>query len=322
MAPILIDSRDLIKLGFISVLTAAFVFASGVFFGHQQATAFYLPGSEPAPLALPEKITAIDSDIEPQLPEIIDAGEEIDVDQPLVESKKTSHLLAEKKITSAFSNTTKVDSSPSSGAITSEEHQVKDVAHDNIQPVNLDTTKTEKNTDKADTDTGFIQQDRPVLVSSLTSDELDKIKYSIQVGMYSRLQNAELMMEQLQLQRLNAYVSEFTNKKDESRYNVRFGYFVNKGAALSALATYKSDRKGDGYLVRFSVDNISELARVADTEKPVIIEKASESLLPTTKPSDTIRQEELPVNTVSTIDIMMETQTGALAESQIKTLSN
>ena len=41
---------------------------------------------------------------------------------------------------------------------------------------------------------------------------------------------------------------------------MRFGYFVDKKSALKALEKYKSSKKGDGYLVNFSAENIIDAA--------------------------------------------------------------
>jgi hypothetical protein len=86
MAPILIDHRGLVKIGFISVFTAVFIFISGLISGYQRAAAIYQPGSDQAPLALPEIATGAAADIEQHKPEMIAAGEAIDVDQPDVQS--------------------------------------------------------------------------------------------------------------------------------------------------------------------------------------------------------------------------------------------
>ncbi len=82
MAPILIDNRGQIKLGLISVLITVIVFAAGFLSGYQQATTFYAAGNEVEILALPVPAVLLETDVEPQLPDIIVAGADIDVDQP------------------------------------------------------------------------------------------------------------------------------------------------------------------------------------------------------------------------------------------------
>ncbi len=142
------------------------------------------------------------------------------------------------------------------------------------------------------------------IVSIFTSDELSKIKYSIQVGVYGRLINAENMMRLLQAQKYDAYVTDYTNKKNEIRYNVRFGYFSDKKSALETLAEFKTSQQGDGYLVKFSSDNIVKVAGVADIEKiadvPVRNNETDNRVTPVTAPSASTQDK------VSQADILID----------------
>lgn len=337
MAPILIDSRDLIKLGFISTLTAIFVFSTGFLFGHQQAASFYLTDSVSVPLSLPEKITGINIDIEPQIPESIEAGEEIDVDQPELKSKKIAHPIVANKTTPEISNAGSQNLTFSVGNKLGDDKpltakQSINAESESIQAASVktsvdgisETTPSENanNTIITNIDIDAIQKNQLIAVSAFTSDELDKIKYSIQVGMYGRLINAENMMGKLQAQQLDAYVSDYTNNKNEVRYNVRFGYFVDKNAALSALEKYKSDQNGNGYLVKFSVENITNIARTENIKQPIIIEKSGKNLTPETKSLDAIQDKTLPVDTLSTTNVLMETQAELLLKNQMEILVN
>ena len=337
MAPILIDSRDLIKLGFISTLTAIFVFSTGFLFGHQQAASFYLTDSVSVPLSLPEKITGINIDIEPQIPESIEAGEEIDVDQPELKSKKIAHQIVANKTTPEISNAGSQDLAFSVDSKLGDDKPLAAKQSINAESKNIQAASVEtfvngisettpsgkaKNKISTNTDIDVIQKNQLVAVSSFTSDELNKIKYSIQVGMYGRLINAENMMGKLQAQQLDAYVSDYTNNKNEVRYNVRFGYFVDKNAALSALEKYKSDQNGNGYLVKFSVENITNIARTENIKQPAIIEKSGKNLTPETKSLDVIQDKTLPVDTISTTNVLMETQAEILVKNQMEILVN
>jgi hypothetical protein len=88
--------------------------------------------------------------------------------------------------------------------------------------------------------------------------------------MYGRLANAENMVKQLQESDFDAYVSGFTNKKNETRYNVRFGYFLNKQTAKSALKQYRQSEKADGYLVKFTADSVTRQStdRLVNNRQP------------------------------------------------------
>jgi hypothetical protein len=85
---------------------------------------------------------------------------------------------------------------------------------------------------------------------------MDKIKYSIQAGVYGRLANAENVMEQLKAEKFDAYVSEYINKNNKVRYNVRLGYFVDKRSALPTLYHFRREKNSEAYLVKFSADAV------------------------------------------------------------------
>ena len=305
MAPILIDSRDLKKIGFISALTAMAVFSVGFLSGHQQAASFYLAGSVQEPLSLPEKISTIESDLGQKIPAVIDAGEEIDVDQP--QSKASSSLAATKKISENINDTDVIDSALAEDnefdgeilvtdkSINAEVENIKHVSDEAGITVISEENISQSTAGKDSINTAVDPNYQPVVANSFTVDELSKIKYSVQVGMYGRLINAENMMELLQAQQLNAYVSDYTNNKKEVRYNVRFGYFVDKKAALSALREYKSSQNGDGYLVKFSVENITNLARAKNIKQPVL-DESSEGLMPESKDLEPVHDKILPVD--------------------------
>ena len=311
MAPILIDNRGLIKLGLISALSAVIVFAAGFFSGYQQATTFYATGSEIETLALPVQAVLLESDVEPQLPDTIVAGADIDVDQPQVESKANTKTKANAKngvveskpsISSKKEkvNKTKTSETPVSTKLVSLEQASKPNNKVSSDDKNIASKNNQFSIKEAVTSNSFqnesgksVAAKEPdlMVVASLTSAELNSIKYSIQVGIYGRLINAENMMRLLQAQNLNAYVSDYVNKKNENRYNVRFGYFMDKKSALSALTKYKNKQKGDGYLVNFSVENITRLAEAKNLKHETATEKTKKNSSPETKPSEVMSTE-------------------------------
>lgn len=101
--------------------------------------------------------------------------------------------------------------------------------------------------------------------------EMAKARYTIQVGMYGNIINADNMVSLLQAQNMQAYLSEYYNRKNELRYNVRFGFFANKREALAALEQYKSEHNGDGYLLRFSAESLARLT--AERESAEVMEQ-------------------------------------------------
>jgi cell division septation protein DedD len=276
MAPILIDPRGLIKLGLISLLTLLVVFFAGYFSGYQKAVVFYTTANEIEALDLPEHGAKDSSDVNAQLPKMTVPGEEIDVDQPVDikpdlardNSSQTEGLViaqAENTTTEIPTKVVGVSSDDITQLDMTEEAIAKLSPKKLIEVIPDDATQLKKE---------YIE------ISNLTADALDEIKYSAQVGVYGNLVNAENMVKLLQAKSFNAYVSDYTNKKNETRYNVRFGYFLDKKSAISALKKYKKSEKGDGYLVNFAVDSIVSLANknVVKPVVPAVVKDKTESL--------------------------------------------
>ena len=252
MAPLLIDGRDLIKYGFITVLASVFIFAGGVFYGYQSAASFYLAGSDSEPLLLPIKAALADQVREPTIPEKIVAGEHIDVDQPDAASAREHTAVI--KAGSDESEITKQAMMEKEQDIVVAKTKAGQAAEGGNEPARPEVTPAQ--TSQAGTGMDQRENIESIDVSALSADELDSIKYSIQVGMYGSLANAENMVKRLQANEFDAYVSGFTNKKNETRYNVRFGYFLDKQAAKSALKQYRQSQQADGYLVKFKLDSM------------------------------------------------------------------
>lgn len=286
MAPILIDSRDVLKLGFISMLVMILSFTGGFLFGHQRATVFYQTGSDIQSLSLPDQLFTREGIVDSQGPSIIEAGEEIDVDQPEIKMQATnssSNVMAAPVETSAVVTVTTSENKEipaiQKNTVTtitevSKVEQLTESNENNLE-VKIQSTKSVKNKDDRSTKDNSSSANESIssaeasIITAFTSDELKKIKYSIQVGMYGRLMNAENMMKMLQAQQFDAYVTDYTNRKNEIRYNVRFGYFSDKKSAIASLDRFKTSQKGDGYLVKFSADNIVKVADATNIEQAV-----------------------------------------------------
>jgi cell division septation protein DedD len=270
MTPILIDNRDLIKIGFSTIIITALVFSGGIFFGYQQAAGFYQYRSMVKALTLPEVPVNLRDQ---QIPGVIVAGENIDVDQAEAESQKS----VQPSTNSIISDTTASASSANGG-----QSQASAEANDAIESKSDKTLSESINKQavhpgthpEAEESISELQADaEPADNTEMTSIDFDKVKYSIQVGMYGSLANATNMMKMLQVQQLDSYVSNYKNRKNEPRYNVRFGYFLDKKTAITKLNDYKSKVKGDGYLVRFSGDNIVNPANAENAEFSVNVDE-------------------------------------------------
>ena len=345
MAPILIDNRGLIKLGLISVITTVIVFAAGFLSGYQQATTFYVAGSEVEILALPVPAVLLETDVGPQVPDTIVAGADIDVDQPQVESKaNTKNSAVESKVFTSSNNekVNKTNEAPTSNKPASLGHASiaqsgklrNKVSSDDTNTLNNNTRFSIKESSIKESsikesiketvasnsfqnesgESAATKEPDLIVVASLTSAELNNIKYSIQVGIYGRLINAENMMRMLQTQHLDAYVSDDTSKKNEIRYNVRFGYFVDKKSAISALKNYINKQKGDGYLVNFSVENITKLADAMDLKQSTTTEETEKKLSPATSPLEITGDKVSQADVVSTSTVLADAQSQVIVE--------
>ncbi len=314
MAPILIDSRDILKLGLISVLTVVLIFAGGFFTGHQRAATFYQAGSEVRALSLPAQDLAMESIAGSQMPEIIEAGEEIDVDHPEVvmhaeaASVKLKNNSATEPVAVNLAEKRKATVLPITAAAKTENIEQKTLQKDKVI-----AEKRTTGSKKTDSESSIIKEIVSTVDTSikntLSLDELSKIKYSVQVGMYGSLVNAENMMKMLQAQHYDAYVTDYTNRKNEVRYNVRFGYFTDKQSAIEKLTGFKTGQKNGAYLVRFSAENIVNVAGAADIDKiadeAVRIEK-NDSIIPVPVPAAV-----MPDN-ISSADVIKNTLLGNL----------
>jgi hypothetical protein len=299
MAPILIDHRGLVKIGFIAATSAVLIFVSGFFSGYQRASVIYQAGSELTSLALPEIVVSETADIEQQKPQVIAAGEGIDVDRPVEKGGV---------ITTAITATHEINSGPViyGGSILNDAKDKGDIKNSNDHEV------SEKEKDA--TVNGYNQVNHIVAkeispleipsaqIFAADSDTLKKINYSIQVGTYGRLANAENMVRKLQTQNLDAYVSEYSNKKDKILYNVRFGYFVDKKTAVSALDEYKNSQMGDGYLVKLSAKNDTTTAEAEAIKQPTTIEQGDNDLSP--EPISAPASSDAPQEKISLLEML------------------
>ena len=200
-------------------------------------------------MLLPVKAAIADQVREPKVPETIVAGAEIDVDQPgatATEEGATGNKTDPDIVAIA------VDMKAGKAL-----HNINDVSEAEAAPEQIKPQHKQVNTRQSLKNIELQKDVGSVDISSLSSAELNSIKYSIQVGMYGRLTNAQNMVKQLQAKDFDAYVSDFTNKKNETRYNVRFGYFQDKQAAKSALKQYRQSQQADGYLVKFAADSVN-----------------------------------------------------------------
>jgi len=315
MAPILIHRRDLLKFGLLFIFIATSVFSGGFLFGYESANTSYQAGGEVKSLALPYYAVA-DSEFEPRSPKVIAAGAEIDVDDPDAKStaviaKSHPPILVDEKVTdeilvvaeSSIKDTVATDNVSTDKGLSLIAKKVEDVSK-SVRAAEMMNNVSNVTARDLPADAITLDKKEPVVLSSLTAEELNAINYSIQIGMYGRLNNAEKKMKVLQQSNVDAYISTYLNKKNETLYNVRFGYYPDKKSALAALRKYKNIEDSDGYLVKFAIESIVNLASLEEVESSASVRENESEIAPASSAMavDKISQTESlnPVDNIST----------------------
>jgi cell division septation protein DedD len=307
ISPLLIDSRGLLKLGFSLTLTVVLVFGGGVFVGFQRATTIHSAADDTQVLVLPEQVVVSENSLSAYPPEKVEAGEKIDVDEPEsvsapvpapvpVSSKPIKNVhtaiktLAKKQQSMVPGTASKHPENGDSKTPPAAMALSKETIHDSPPSAKVKHISAATNNDAIIPSPVKITNTKETNDIKLRDLKLRDIKYSVQVGMYGRLYNADNMVKMLQAQQFDAYISDYKNKKNEVRYNVRFGYFTNRKSAIQRLKKFKDDQVGDGYLVRFSADNI------VNTEGVVTTAKNTEKLIGEEKPASEVAISNILIN--------------------------
>lgn len=236
-APVLLDQRSMIRFGLVMSLFLVIIFMSGYVVGFQQAETRQAAPVARFELELPEPVASAVDETVPQTPVHAEPGEDIDVDS--ADEMELAQL-------------TDVP------VATSQSHKPATRISDNPEVIDTDSHSSSSNNDDVITvsmgiggpltsDPGQDDVDKSILYGNATRESA---LYSIQVGMYSSLDNAERRVEELNNTELNAYYDEYLNKNNNTRYNVRFGYFANHRSARRALEIYQQEMSGTGYIVK------------------------------------------------------------------------
>lgn len=270
MAPILLDKRDLLKLGIVSVLTIVLAFAAGFKFGQRQAVfSQATPGIEHAALgpvqASPaskasnlrqynDAISASSSGSEPAVATASDTGSKTKDALP-TEKSHVAKVADKRLVGQQHSSQQEIGQpQPSKQQPSKQQPSKQQVQLHQVESTN----KTRSASDSLRTGEVAVQANATALEKD-SGSSTDVAKYSIQVAVYARLINAKSMMESLQEKNLDAYITDYINKKNRTRFTVRFGYFKDKDSARQALKSYIRKHDGDGYLVNFSSDDIVDV---------------------------------------------------------------
>ncbi len=279
MSPVLLDHRNL-KWIWLSVgLLVAMTFFGGYILGFEKSNNKWLAKLDPVEITLPNALFSDLIAVEPQIPEIVEPGASIDVDNvdaPVIE--KVVAIAA--KVESPIIESTSIEEKPLKSKFENNTVQLDDEQKKTALESYADVSSTPINTTSETVPVAFTTTTETGLVSSYgvpgiggpaqheqnvesSSDLLietvdivddateETARYSIQVGMYKSFDNAAAKVEQLINSDLSGYLQDYKNKNDEMRYNVRFGYFNAFSNAEQALAIYQKSYSGSGYIARF-----------------------------------------------------------------------
>ena len=268
MTPILLDQTSIFRAGVAVSFTMLVVFSSGYYIGHQKAdSGKSIELNKTIALALPGPAHADTSEYGPQTPREQIPGAYIDVDSP----NETSAGINSKQqaVTQAHSAGADVENVINETTSTIETPAVSGVAavQDN-QQVHLASLAVTADVFQAAGDTDVIHKTDDQAVNKVDSQHFsgaiesgaqaqiidtataEDARYTIQVGAFADSQNAIRRMSELESQNLSAYTDGYTNKRNELRFNVRFGYFKDKSSALAALNSFEQNMSGSGYIAR------------------------------------------------------------------------
>ena len=265
MKPVLLDQRSLFKAGTGIFLGMLVVFFSGYYLGHQKAA----PGdgiklNTTMALALPRPAYADLAELEQQPPRSPGPGANIDVDSPDPAANAAAVVIGGGVPGGSVpgadgSNTIAgiIEDSVAAGSV--------DPANQQLQLASLGaaTAAITKESEAAVVEPvrqgrpGAASEPAPARIEGAGSESMitdnasaDDARYTIQVGVFADEQNALRRKSELESSQLSAYITRYANKRDEPRFNVRFGYFKNKSSALAALQTFEHHMSGSGYVAR------------------------------------------------------------------------
>ena len=260
MTPVLLDQRSLFRAGISITCGMLVVFSSGYYIGHQKAGPGRSLGlNKTIALALPRPAHAEPAEYEPRIPRAQIPGAYIDVDSPQhtadgVETGQQTvaqERKAKTEVETVIQQTTDIIEQPAAADVSTgqSDQQLRLASLDMAPAVFSSGNETDVIEQAAE------QQFNNTIESGNETDITDTAsaedaRYTIQVGVFADSGNALRRMSELESQNLSAYTDGYTNKRNELRFNVRFGYFKDKSSALAALNSFEQNLSGSGYIAR------------------------------------------------------------------------
>ena len=239
MSPVLLDHRNLKWIWLSISLLVAMTFFGGYILGFEKSNNKWLAKLNPFEIALPNAMVSDQVALEAQVPEHEEPGASIDVDSADITEVADNRAVKDDPV--------KIVQPVLAQLITEVVAQPMTIIEETEEaPSQLGVGGPPQTSAEEDS-----LSDQAVEALAIIDDaNKDSASHSIQVGMYSSFDNAANKVEQLLYLDLNAYLHEYQNSKDETRYNVRFGYFNSFSSGQQALRIYQQSHSGLGYVVR------------------------------------------------------------------------
>lgn len=257
MAPVLLDHSSQKKLILGMTLALVVVFLSGYVVGFKKAEVKLASFIDTVALALPGAVTQSFADMEPQRPVQSEPGETIDVDR--VDKSQLATNSDSVNVTLAADS--QVRANPPQVVAKKPAPRAKPVM---IEDKQITTTEVPRPLAIGGPSKSDPEQEADLLIQDSATEET--ATHSIQVGMYGQLDNAEQKVEELIAVDLSAYIVDYMNRKNEIRYNVRFGYFASYRSAREALVSFEKELSGSGYVVRLKSSSNAIVAAESSIE--------------------------------------------------------
>ena len=259
MTPVLLDQGSILKAGITVSLGMLVVFSCGYYLGHQKAVGgSAMELNQTIALALPRPAHADTEEYEPQQPQSLAPGAHIDVDSP-DEASARGTIGAEASVQPPYAQAG-VDAVIKQTTDSIESAAGEATAEPAGQPLQLASLEPSAAVFGNGSDTALSpaldQSQRaaeteanasPAIIDTAAAEDA---RYTIQVGVFANADNALRRVSELEALQLSAYTNNYTNKRDEMRFNVGFGYFNNKSSALAALEVFEKQLSGSGYVKR------------------------------------------------------------------------
>jgi len=263
MTPLLLDQRSIFKAGITISLALSAVFISGYYLGLQNSGLGEGLGlNKTIALALPRPAHADTGEYAPQVPQALLPGATIDVDSPdatLATQQQEPGKTVDRQVGRPTGFIGNADAGQGSAPKHDEQLQLASLAipldalNTGIEPI---ITEQQPEIQAREGDEQPSSDLATAAAQSLIIDtaSAEDARYTIQVGVFSASENAIRRMSELESQSLSAYTQGYANKRNQLRFNVRFGYFNNKASAAAALNLFEKDLAGSGYITRIRRD--------------------------------------------------------------------